>query len=57
MLLRDDENSLTQNFSSGPDFTILNGGEFLADANTEDMTSKTSIDVNFTEHEMLILGT
>ena len=57
MLLRDDESTLAKHFISGPDFTVLNGGEFSADPHTEDLTSKTSIDVNFTDHEMLILGT
>ncbi len=57
MLLRDDESSLKKNFLSGPDFTVLNGGEFQADPHTEDVTSKTSINVNFSDHEMLILGT
>jgi phosphoenolpyruvate carboxykinase (ATP) len=57
MLLRDDESSLKKNFLSGPDFTVLNGGEFPADPHTEDLTSKTSINVNFSDHEMVILGT
>jgi len=56
-ILRDDKSSLNKNFLSGPDFTVLNGGKFQADAQTEDVTSKTSINVNFSDHEILILGT
>jgi len=55
--MRDKETSLQENFSKkGPDFTVLNGGEFYADPNTEDMTSRTSIAVNFKQKEMVILG-
>jgi phosphoenolpyruvate carboxykinase (ATP) len=57
MLLRDDEEQLARNFSAGPDFSILNAGEFLADPNTEDVNTETSVNVNFTDNEMVILGT
>lgn len=56
MLIRDEEPSLHEHFKNGPDFTVLNGGEFYADPKTEDMTSRTSICVNFKKKEMCILG-
>ena len=57
MLIRDSEKNLHERFSqSGPDFTVINGGEYYADPATEDMTSRTSIGVNFTKKEMVILG-
>jgi phosphoenolpyruvate carboxykinase (ATP) len=57
MLRRDTAENLRKDFLDGPDFTILNAGEFVADPNMEDMTSSTSIDVNFTTKEQVILGT
>lgn len=57
MLLRDDEEQLSRNFAAGPDFSILNAGEFYADPITEDVSSETSVNVNFTDNEMVILGT
>jgi phosphoenolpyruvate carboxykinase (ATP) len=57
MLMRDSEPNLHEAFKKrGPDFTVINGGEYYADPNTEDMTSRTSIDVNFKQKEMVILG-
>jgi phosphoenolpyruvate carboxykinase (ATP) len=47
---------LNEDFENGPDFTIINGGETYADPNTEDVTSRTSVNVNFSEREMVILG-
>jgi phosphoenolpyruvate carboxykinase (ATP) len=35
---------------------VINGGEFYADPNTEDMSSRTSVCVNFKLREMTILG-
>jgi len=35
----------------------LNAGEFPADPSTEGVTSETSVNVNFTDHEAVILGT
>ena len=35
----------------------MNAGEFYADPATEDVTSRTSVNVNFTDNEMIILGT
>ncbi|KAK9493459.1 ATP-utilizing phosphoenolpyruvate carboxykinase [Lipomyces doorenjongii] len=40
-----------------PDFTIYNGGAFPANRYTSGMTSSTSVDINFQDHEMVILGT
>lgn len=40
-----------------PDYTIFNGGGFPANRHTPEMTSKTSIDVNLEEKEIVILGT
>ena len=34
----------------------MNSGEFIADPKTEDINSTTSINVNFKEKEMVILG-
>jgi len=57
MLIRDSEPVLHESFAkNGPDFTVINGGEYYADPNTEDMTSRTSIAVNFKSKEMVILG-
>ena len=56
MLLRDNQKDLNSSFSKGPDFTVLNSGEFIADPKTEDINSTTSINVNFKEKEMVILG-
>lgn len=57
MLIRDSEKNLHERFAqNGPDFTVINGGEYYADPATEDMTSRTSIGVNFTKKEMVILG-
>ena len=56
MLLRDDEENLARTFAKGPDFTVLNAGEFYADPATEDVGSRTTINVNFSNNEMVILG-
>lgn len=45
-----------ENFGD-PDFTILNAGEFPCNRFLSEMTSSTSIDFNFDQKEMLILGT
>ena len=56
MLIRDTPAQLNQDFSKGVDFTILNAGEFNADPHTENVTSETSVNVNFKTHELTILG-
>ena len=40
-----------------PDYVIFNGGGFPANRHTTKMTSKTSIDVNLEQKEVVILGT
>ncbi len=40
-----------------PDYVILNAGGFPANSYTSEMTSKTSVDVNLENKEILILGT
>jgi phosphoenolpyruvate carboxykinase (ATP) len=57
MLIRDSNEALNKNFSKKIDFTVLNAGEFSADPKTENVTSETSVAVNFKEKELTILGT
>ena len=58
MLMRADISSLKKDFTeTGPDFTIMNSGEFVADTNVKDIDSQTSVCVNFTTKELVILGT
>jgi phosphoenolpyruvate carboxykinase (ATP) len=58
MMIRDETKNLVKNFTAGgPDFTIMNSGEFVADTTTESVTDKTSVAVNFTNKELVILGT
>ncbi|MFT7581036.1 MAG: phosphoenolpyruvate carboxykinase (ATP) [Myxococcota bacterium] len=40
-----------------PDFVVFNAGQFPANRYTTGMTSTTSVDVNFRQKEMVILGT
>jgi hypothetical protein len=39
MLMRDSKSKLVEKFTNGPDFTVINGGEFASDPLTEDVTS------------------
>jgi phosphoenolpyruvate carboxykinase (ATP) len=55
MLIRPNPQELTS--YGTPDFTIFNAGQFPANRHTSGMSSKTSIDLNFEEKEMVILGT
>lgn len=55
MLIRPTKEEL-ENFGE-PDFTVWNAGQFPANKNTEDMTSKTTVEINFKAMEMIILGT
>ena len=58
MLIRADNDFIEKDFeATGPDFTILNAGEFVADKNNKEIKSKTSVNVNFTTKEQIILGT
>ncbi len=55
MLIRPTDEEL-KNFGD-PDFTIFNAGEFPANRYTTGMTSTTSVSVDFSRREMVILGT
>ena len=55
MLIRPTEEELAR--FGEPDFVVINAGEFPANRRTSHMTSKTSVDVDFEEREMVILGT
>lgn len=55
MLIRPTQEEL-QNFGE-PDFTIWNAGQFPANVFTKGMTSATSVEINFEDMEMVILGT
>lgn len=58
MMIRDSDAGLVREFSKGgPDFTIMNAGEFVADVSTEQVTNQTSVNVNFKQREATILGT
>lgn len=58
MLMRDDIKGLNEKFGDGgPDFTIMNSGEFVADPHIADVNDKTSVNVNFSTKELVILGT
>ncbi len=57
MLIRAPLEQLQRDFAKGIDFTVMNAGEFGADPKTENVTSDTSVAVNFKEREMTILGT
>jgi phosphoenolpyruvate carboxykinase (ATP) len=57
MLIRGTPQQLNADFSKGIDFTIFNSGEFNADPRTEGVTSETSVNVNFKDRELVILGT
>ena len=55
MMIRPSEKELEE--FGEPDFMIYNAGHFPANLHTEEMTSKTSIDLSFERREMVILGT
>ena len=55
MLIRPNREELAE--FAKPDLVILNAGQFPANSHTVGMTSKTSIDVNLDDGEVLILGT
>lgn len=58
MLIRAPVEQLVKDFKQGgPDFTVMNSGEFWADKSTEQVTDQTSVNVNFKEREAVILGT
>jgi ATP-dependent phosphoenolpyruvate carboxykinase len=47
MLIRASDEELNREFSKEIHFTIMNAGEFYADPNTENVSSPTSVAVNF----------
>lgn len=55
MLVRPTEEELAA--FGEPDWTIFNGGEFPANRFTRDLSSSTSVSLNLTERQMVILGT
>ncbi|GMF66434.1 unnamed protein product [[Candida] boidinii] len=55
MLIKPTDEEL-ENFGE-PDFTIWNAGQFPANVFTKGMTSSTSVEINFKDMEMVILGT
>lgn len=57
MLIRPSKDELAMDFANGADYTILNAGEFPANRLTEGMSSNTSVDLNFAEKQLVILGT
>lgn len=57
MLIRAPNEVLNKAFGKRVDFTVLNAGEFCADPSTEQVTSETSVNVNFKSKEAVILGT
>jgi phosphoenolpyruvate carboxykinase (ATP) len=57
MMIRPTKEELVRDFSDGADYYIINSGVFPASPLTETMTSETSVNVNFKERKMVILGT
>jgi len=55
MLIRPEDKDLAE--FGLPDFTIMNAGKFPANRQTDQMSSKTSIALNFESNELTILGT
>lgn len=56
MLIDGKAEDIKEDFKTGPDFTVINAGEFVA-ARLQDVPNKTSVNVNFTTKEQIILGT
>eukprot|EP00357_Protocruzia_adherens_P032537 CAMPEP_0114985554 /NCGR_PEP_ID=MMETSP0216-20121206/7927_1 /TAXON_ID=223996 /ORGANISM="Protocruzia adherens, Strain Boccale" /LENGTH=577 /DNA_ID=CAMNT_0002347875 /DNA_START=29 /DNA_END=1762 /DNA_ORIENTATION=- len=57
MLIMPTEDELQRDFSNGADYTIYNAGEFPSNPLTKGVATTTSVDVNFAQKEMVILGT
>ena len=55
MLIRPTDEQLAE--FGEPDYVIFNAGQFPANRHTTGMTSKTSVDLSFEQHEVVILGT
>jgi len=56
MLIRAPQEEIEKDFASGPDFTIFNAGEFVADKSLPDIKTQNTVNVNFTSKEQVILG-
>jgi phosphoenolpyruvate carboxykinase (ATP) len=56
MLMRAPVDELVEEFKTGPDYTVMNAGEFVADPLTDSVTNGTSVNVNFKERELIVLG-
>lgn len=59
MLIRPTSEELTRDFSDDKkiDFHIFNAGELKAPVPIKDMSSETTVQVNFKDNEIIILGT
>lgn len=57
MLIRPTPEQIEKDFKEGADLHIFNAGEFSADPNVEGVKNQTSVNVNYTEGEICILGT
>ncbi|CAG9317370.1 unnamed protein product [Blepharisma stoltei] len=55
MLIRPTEEELAKDFDH-IDYHVLNAGEFPADTHVEGVTSQTSVNVNFKDQKLVILG-
>ena len=56
MLIKGDADEIAKDFKTGPDFTVINSGEFVA-GKLHDVPNQTSVNINFTTKEQVILGT
>jgi len=56
MLKRAPQEQIENDFKDGPDFTVINAGEFCSDSQLDDIGSKNTVNVNFTRKEQVILG-
>lgn len=57
MMIRPSNEELRTEFRNGVDLTIFNAGEFPADPHVEGVTTTTSVNVNVSKKEIVILGT
>lgn len=57
MLIRPTPEQIEQEFETGADLTIFNGGEFAADTQIDGVTSESCVSVNYKKGEIAVLGT
>ena len=57
MMIRAPLEQIQKDFNKKIDFTMMNAGEFPSDPSTEGVTCETSVNVNFKDREVAILGT